>query len=200
MRRSAEPGERPEHPGPMTGAFSPYCVAEGDDATRPNSAAREAQRLALRFWLVVALAQGEKPAAPDPGLGQHPPGADYLETARRPMMFCAGRVMAPPPSASRRAARRRCSAGSRTAKAKSDARARGSPAVPRSSALAIAVQVRRRAPRREQPHFERPALVPHDAQQERHGQLVAGLLDQPLRCVLVRTAAPATLPVARRAP
>jgi hypothetical protein len=39
--RSAEPGDRPDHPGPMTGAFSQYCNSEhtlagsGADAPRP---------------------------------------------------------------------------------------------------------------------------------------------------------------------
>src|SRR5262245_1464372 len=39
--RFAESGERPAHPGPMTGVFSPYCNSEhtlaGSDAERPQS-------------------------------------------------------------------------------------------------------------------------------------------------------------------
>src|SRR5215472_10283781 len=30
--RSAEPGERPEHPGPRTGAFSQYCTTRLENA------------------------------------------------------------------------------------------------------------------------------------------------------------------------
>src|SRR5262249_3070917 len=46
--RFAEPGERPAHPDPMTGAFSPYCNSEHTLARSDADAPRPARRCGPR--------------------------------------------------------------------------------------------------------------------------------------------------------